>query len=170
MAHPQQSRAETQPATAEAQPDHVEKTTVVRRTGPPPQSPVPTYVGIALVAIGFVLIGLAWDGASRLDFIQGQFPYFISGGLTGLGLIIVGVTMMVLETVKRDALQRRTQLQRLTSTLARLHGELTPPDPFDPAVTGEYRPKPRAGANGQSEAVTEQLPAVSGDLSWDAGS
>ena len=57
-------------------------------------SPVATYVAIAVAVAGFVLIAAAWDGASERNFVPAQFPYLLSGGLVGLGLIVVGFSFL----------------------------------------------------------------------------
>jgi hypothetical protein len=44
---------------------------------------------IAVVA-GFVLMVLGWYGASHTSREIEQIPYLISGGLIGLGLVVVG--------------------------------------------------------------------------------
>lgn len=103
------------------------------------------YFGIALAAAGFGVIGLAWEGAASLDYVQGQFPYLLSGGLAGLGLIIVGTTVMVVQVLRRESARRAADLERLTAAVAALHAALSPADPFDPGVSGEYRPRPRRG-------------------------
>ena len=60
------------------------------------------YTAVALVGAGFLLIGLAWNGAAEKDFIQGQFPYLISGGLTGLGLVLAGLVVVIVHSSRRD--------------------------------------------------------------------
>src|SRR5438128_2494785 len=52
----------------------------------------------ALVALGFfiagiVLVLLGWYGAAYTNILTEQIPYLISGGLLGLGLIIVAGIM-----------------------------------------------------------------------------
>lgn len=136
------------------------------------RNPTATYVGISLCVVGFSLIAIAWNGASELDFIQGQFPFFISGGLTGIGLIIVGVAIMVIETMRRDAELRAIEIGRLSASLAALNGELSPPDEYAPKAGGEFRPRPRVSllSNGHdADDQTMELATVR-DASWDSGS
>jgi hypothetical protein len=142
----------------------------MNRTEQVKRNPTATYVGIALCVIGFAMIAIAWNGAAELDYIQGQFPFFISGGLTGICLIIVGVTIMVIETMRRDAELRTIQIERLTASLAVLTKEMAPPDPFDPTVAGEFKPRPRtiAQGNGRSDDTMELTAA--GDGTWESGS
>jgi hypothetical protein len=116
------------------------------------------YAGLGLGLAGFVLIGLAWDGAAGWDCVECQFPYLLSGGLTGIGLVIVGTGILMIHTLRRDAAERDAQLQKLTATVESLAGRLAPADAYDPAVVGEYRPRPRAGtiANGSEPAGSTQ--------------
>ena len=51
---------------------------------------------------GFVVIGKAWDGAASINFTTGQFPYLLSGGFMGLGLIVTGCTLLLLATVRGE--------------------------------------------------------------------
>jgi hypothetical protein len=143
----------------------------MQRTEQVRRNPTATYVGIALCVVGFALIAISWNFAAEIDFIQGQFPYFLSGGLTGIGLILVGVTIMVIETLRRDAEVRAVEIGRLAASLAVLNGELSPPDEFDPVRAGEFRPRPRtpALANGNGNDQTIEL-ATQRDSSWEAGS
>lgn len=121
------------------------------------QQSIPVYVGVGLAAVGFVLIGLGWDGASSFDFVQGQFPYLLSGGIGGLGLIVVGVMVLVIHTLRLDAERRSQELGELRANVEELVRLLSPPDEFDPTIAGEYRPRPRATAgasNGSGEVTT----------------
>ena len=54
----------------------------------------PVSAGVALVVAGFIALFLAWNGAAGKDFVEGQLPYLISGGLVGLGLIASGLTVV----------------------------------------------------------------------------
>lgn len=114
------------------------------------------WTGVGVALMGFAVIGLAWNSASELDFIQGQFPYLVSGGLTGIGLIVVGVGVLLMEILRRDGAERAVQMERLASSLAQLSTTLGADDPYDATATGEFRPRPRPaamhrppGSNGQ---------------------
>ncbi|WP_052667407.1 hypothetical protein [Nitriliruptor alkaliphilus] len=61
----------------------------------------PVQIAIGLAAVGFVLIILGWNGAANFDTPQQQVPYLISGGVAGLGLVIVGVGLLVINEMKR---------------------------------------------------------------------
>src|SRR5436305_14975425 len=46
--------------------------------------------GAIMVPLGIALIVLGWYGAAHKALIIQQFPYLISGGILGLGLMITG--------------------------------------------------------------------------------
>lgn len=46
--------------------------------------------GSLAVVLGFIIMALGWYGASHTAREIEQIPYLISGGLVGLGLVVVG--------------------------------------------------------------------------------
>ena len=92
-----------------------------------PLSPVPTYVGIAVAALGFVLILVAWSKVAGLTVnVALQMPYLVSGGLTGLALVMVGVTTVNVAAKRRDAVLREQQTALLADALRELSIALDP--------------------------------------------
>ena len=85
------------------------------------------FAGLAVAVTGFVLITLAWNGAAKQDAVQGQFPYLLSGGLAGLGLVMAGLAFMVIQLIKVEGDQRARQWEQLINAVddlaARLAGE-----------------------------------------------
>ena len=47
-----------------------------------------TWIGVAAVILGFGLIALTWGFVSGEGQVFRQLPYLVSGGLSGLGLIV----------------------------------------------------------------------------------
>ena len=91
----------------------------------PALSPVPTYVGIAISALGFVLIAFAWGKVAGIATnVALQLPYLVSGGLTGLGLVMVGLTIVSVAAKRRDAQLRQQQTQLLADALRELRNAL----------------------------------------------
>jgi hypothetical protein len=74
----------------------------------------PVSVGVLLVVAGFVAMFLAWNGAAAKDFVQGQLPYLISGGLVGLALVGCGLTVINVQARRADQTEL---LHRLESML-----------------------------------------------------
>src|SRR4051812_14305109 len=77
-------------------------------------------LGLLCVAIGILLIGLGWNGAAGVDFPQGQIPYLLSGGALGLALVVLGATLIVVQTMRRDRARLEAQLAELNHAVARL--------------------------------------------------
>lgn len=77
-------------------------------------------IGLGLSVLGFLVILLGWNGAAGLDYASGQLPYLLSAGAGGLGLIIVGASVLVAESNRRDRAVLERQLEELNATLGRL--------------------------------------------------
>lgn len=77
-----------------------------------------TYLAVAMIVGGFLLIVLAWNGAAGVDFVQGQVPYLISGGLSGLSLVIGGVALLVVQEMRRSAAGVEARLDELVEIMA----------------------------------------------------
>jgi hypothetical protein len=93
-----------------------------------PLSPVPTYAGIAVAAIGFVLMAVAWGRVAGEVNVALQMPYLISGGLIGLGMVMVGLTVVSVAARRRDAVLREQQTELLADALRELSAALDPDD------------------------------------------
>jgi hypothetical protein len=91
----------------------------------PALSPVPTYAGIAVTAIGFAIIAYAWGKVAGIaDNVALQMPYLVSGGLAGLGLVMVGVTIINVAAKRRDTQLRQQQTELLADALRELRNAL----------------------------------------------
>jgi hypothetical protein len=78
------------------------------------------WFGVVLIAIGFVLIGVTWARVAGLLNVALQLPYFASAGLAGLGLILVGLTVVNIATKHREMLEQNRQLEELKELLSEL--------------------------------------------------
>ena len=85
-----------------------------------PQSPAPTYVGIGVTILGFVLIVVAWGQVAGQTNVALQMPYLLSGGLIGLALVLVGLTVISVAAKRRDAALREQQTLLLADALNEL--------------------------------------------------
>ena len=81
----------------------------------------PVSVGVLLVVLGFIAMFLAWNGAADKDFVQGQIPYLISGGLVGLALVGSGLTVINVQARRADQTEL---LNRLESILENRDAEI----------------------------------------------
>lgn len=71
-----------------------------------------TYVSTGMVTVGFVLMFLAWNGAANLDFVQGQLPYLLSGTMPGLGLVLTGLTLALVQEMRRSTARVLARLEQ----------------------------------------------------------
>lgn len=85
-----------------------------------PVRPALLYGGVVVVAAGFALIALTWGKVAGLDAVALQLPYLVSGGLTGLGLVIVGATAVNVHTKLREGAERERQSQQLSEILGQV--------------------------------------------------
>jgi hypothetical protein len=77
-------------------------------------------LGLGCIAVGILIIGLAWNGAAGVDFVQGQVPYLLSGGFLGLALVVFGAALVVVQSNRRDRSVLEAQLRELNTAIARL--------------------------------------------------
>jgi hypothetical protein len=57
--------------------------------------------GMVLPVLGLIAILIGWWGASGTAYPAEQFPYLLSGGVLGLGLIIAGAALFVRYSLTR---------------------------------------------------------------------
>lgn len=76
--------------------------------------------GVLFCLAGFVLVWVGWNGAASYDSAIRQFPYLISGGIAGLGLIHVGVGLWVVQTQRAERVHLEENLAGLNRVLETL--------------------------------------------------
>jgi hypothetical protein len=89
-----------------------------------PASHLPIYIGVAVAAIGFALLGLAWARVAGLVDVWKQMPYLLSAGLPGLGLVMVGLVIINVSARRQDGAARARQMSALTEALRDLQRNL----------------------------------------------
>lgn len=106
-----------------------------------------THVALAMTAAGFGTILLAWNGAASFDRTPQQFPYLLSGGITGIALIIVAMAVLVMQVARRASAERSRQMAQVNAAMAGLvaaaRDQGARPGPGDPRVAATPDP-PRA--------------------------
>lgn len=80
-------------------------------------SPWLVYLGIFVMVAGFSIVTYTWGKVAGLLAVPLQLPYIISGGLVGLGLVMLGVGITNIAVKRRNAFARERKLQKLTATM-----------------------------------------------------
>ena len=102
-------------------------------------------LGIAYCIVGFFLIFLGWNGAASHDREPAQIPYVISGGIAGLGLVVLGSALIVAHSLRTDRVELRGSIDDLRAATERLANASTVTDGVTHAAgTGGFAPAPRA--------------------------
>jgi len=112
-------------------------------------------LGIAYCVAGFFLIFLGWNGAASHDREPAQIPYVISGGIAGLGLVVLGAALIVAHSLRTDRVELRGSIDDLRAEIQRLAdgSSTTAGSTPGPGTAGGFAPSPRttpadAGAAG----------------------
>ncbi len=71
------------------------------------------WIGMAFVAAGFALIGVTWAGVAGRIVVGRQLPYLVSGGLTAVCLVLVGVMLARAGADRNESAQQLRGLDRL---------------------------------------------------------
>lgn len=121
-------------------------------------------LGIGVSVLGFIVIFLGWNGAASFNDLRQQFPYLVSGGIAGLGLVTIGAALLIVENSRKERVELTLALADLTravealgstTTVAAGAGPLTPSIATGQVVAGAssyHRPECRL-AQGQADAV-----------------
>jgi hypothetical protein len=92
------------------------------------------YVAWVLIALGALAIFLGWYGVSGQSLTAKQLPYLVSGGLTGIALIVVAAALLVTDGVRREV-GRLADIERKVDDLYALLVLDAPPAEAPPADT-----------------------------------
>lgn len=102
-------------------------------------SAVRPVVGWVLAALGALALFLGWYGVSGESLTAKQLPYLVSGGLTGIALIVLAAAFLATEDVRRQ-LARVDEMERKLDELYSLFVEdLTAPRPHSDDVATSTR-------------------------------
>lgn len=102
----------------------------VRDTWLARESTVPTWIGIVVAALGFVVIAYGWSRVAGLLSVPLQMPYMISAGFTGLGLICVGIGIVAVQAKRQETAARERQLEEIRDLVVRLDRHVTGSEGF----------------------------------------
>src|SRR5262245_61747850 len=130
-------------------------------------------LGIAYCIAGFVLIFLGWNGTASKNTETAQIPYIVSGGIAGLGLVVLGSALIGAHSLRTDRGELRGAIEDLRAAIERgapasavESAEVAPGGDDDTVLTGaeSYHRPACALVAGQAEAV-----AMSRSAATDAG-
>ena len=85
-------------------------------------SAVRPVLGWVLAALGALALFLGWYGVSGESLTSKQLPYLVSGGLTGIALVVIASVFLATEDVRRQ-LSRVDELHRKVDDLYALFVE-----------------------------------------------
>lgn len=74
-------------------------------------------LGIGMALLGFLVIFLGWNGAASFNDVRQQFPYLISGGLAGLGLVTIGAALLIVENSRKERAELIAAVTALTAAV-----------------------------------------------------
>lgn len=83
-------------------------------------------LAIGLTAVGFLLIVLGWNGAAGWDRVPSQMPYLLSGGIAGLGLVLTGLVLALVQELRRNTAVTVAKLDELGDRMALVAGGAGP--------------------------------------------
>lgn len=87
-------------------------------------APTWVWMGMGLCVLGFILIAVAWGQVAGETQVHLQLPYVVSAALVGLGLVIVGLTVLNIATRQRDGLDHDRQIAHLINIMEELRETL----------------------------------------------
>jgi hypothetical protein len=85
--------------------------------------------GLALVAVGLAVIGIAYNAVASQTALLAQMPYLVSGGLIGLSLVVVGAAVLVVHSAREDRALLEAKLDQLTDAVLAAGGGVPPSAP-----------------------------------------
>lgn len=74
-------------------------------------------LGVAVIAIGLVVLFLGWNGAASFNDLRQQFPYLISGGLAGLSLVVIGAALLIVDGARSERVALQASIEELRHSI-----------------------------------------------------
>jgi hypothetical protein len=79
-------------------------------------------LGLAFLLIGFLVIGLGWNGMAKNACPDCQLPYLLSGGAAGIGLILLGATLLITSQIRDERMKLAEQLRQVGTAISKAVG------------------------------------------------
>ena len=75
-------------------------------------------LAVGLIGLGFLAIGLGWNGAAGVTTSVQQTPYVLSGGLLGLALVMVGIMVVLVQHLRSERAAIEAKLDVIAALLS----------------------------------------------------
>lgn len=98
-------------------------------------SAVRPVLGWVIAALGALALFLGWYGVSGESLTAKQLPYLVSGGLTGIALVVVASALLATEDVRRQLSQVDELRRKVDDLYALFVEELATPVAATPTTT-----------------------------------
>lgn len=72
-----------------------------------------SWIAGAMIAGAFVAFFLAWRGVAATLAVPLQLPYFVSGGIAGMTLLVVGVALLLAQSRRRRHMRECRRLEQV---------------------------------------------------------
>lgn len=79
-------------------------------------------LGVLLCLLGFLVMFFGWNGAASSNFVPAQFPYLISGGMVGLGIVVLGSALLLVQNQRTDLARLEAAVERVALAVERQGG------------------------------------------------
>lgn len=99
-------------------------------------STVRPALGWILAALGALALFLGWYGVSGESLTSKQLPYLVSGGLSGIALVVIASVLLATEDVRRQLSQVDELRRKVDDLYALFVEEIAATAPADAAVAG----------------------------------
>lgn len=76
-------------------------------------------LGVLLSLLGFLVMFFGWNGAASSNFVPAQFPYLISGGMVGLGVVVLGASLILVQNQRADLARLEAAMERVALAVER---------------------------------------------------
>ncbi len=74
-------------------------------------------LGVLICLLGFGAIFFGWNGAASKNVSMAQFPFLISGGVTGIALVVIGASMLIIQNAREDRARLEAVMERMAAAL-----------------------------------------------------
>lgn len=71
------------------------------------------FGSLAVVGMGFAVLAFTWGQVAGEALVARQLPYIVSGGLTGLALVVVGTALCVVGAWRAERQADQWELERI---------------------------------------------------------